>query len=64
MLAVNILKAATIKIVKYQKILKTIFFAKIVPKYKTPYLRRFGGINANGSAINIDILKSGLLLIC
>ena len=31
------------------------FFAKIVPGYNTPYLRKFGGIKVTGSPINIAL---------
>ena len=44
---------------KNQNELKTIFFAKIVPEYKIPYLRKLGGIKVTGSAINMDLFKGG-----
>ena len=36
---------------KNQKILK------IVPEYKTPYLRKYGGIKVTGSAINVALFQ-------
>ena len=53
--------------VKNKKNLKFLFFAKIVPEYKTPYLRKFGGIKVTGSAINLASFKGGqplFVLIC
>ena len=48
-----------IKIVKNQKQLKTIFFAKIVPEYKIAYLRKCCAIKSTGSAINTALFKGG-----
>ena len=36
-----------------------LYSGKIVPEYKTPYLRKFGGIKVTGSAINMALFKGG-----
>ena len=40
---------------KNKKKIENTFFAKIVPEYKTPYLRDFGGIKVTGSTINMAL---------